>query len=190
MGRKSRKARNAPSKRPSQAGGSGGGPSSSGDSSEGGISSNARQDAAPTVKIDRSEPLSHAVGDRVEFPDLTSVGLPKGSAGGAGGGPHVGTVVGHWERREHWPERCRCPYLVLLDSGTTIYCPHTGDDFIRKSDVEMCKEYGIGSRVECRMGEDGRWFPGESFAGDVTGEGEVRRGCRSLSDLRAFPSPP
>ena len=179
MGRKSRKAKGAPSKRPSQAGGNGnnnnnnsngsGGPSSPGDCSVGAISSSARQDAAPTVKIDRSEPLAHAVGDRVEFPDLTSVGLPRGGPGGgaAGGGadsdagPHVGTVVGHWERREHWPERCRCPYLVLLDSGTTIYCPHTGDDFIRRSDVGMCKEYGIGSRVECRMGEDGRWFPGE-----------------------------
>jgi len=125
-----------------------------------GISSAGRQDAAPTVRIDRSEPLAHAVGDRVEFPDLTSVGLPAGGSAGGAAGPHVGTVVGHWERRDHWPERCRCPYLVLLDSGTTIYCPHTGDDFIRRSDVGMCTEYGIGSRVECRMGEDGRWFPG------------------------------
>ncbi|EJK54448.1 hypothetical protein THAOC_25921, partial [Thalassiosira oceanica] len=50
-----------------------------------GISSAGRQDAAPTVRIDRSEPLAHAVGDRVEFPDLTSVGLPRGVRGGAAG---------------------------------------------------------------------------------------------------------
>ena len=74
---------------------------------------------------------------------------------------HTGTVVGHWQRKDHWPTDFRVPYLVILDDGSIIFCPRSDDDFIRESDVPpVTVLFNIGSRVECQLGTDGEWFPG------------------------------
>ncbi|KAL7544603.1 hypothetical protein ACHAWF_007975 [Thalassiosira exigua] len=108
----------------------------------------------PSFDIDVDAPLPLDVGTRVELPDLTALGIPSG------GRPHVGTVVAHWQRKAHWPESVRAPYLVTLDDGTTIFCPRTDEAFVRRSDVPPLEvEFYIGSRVECQL-SDGKWFPG------------------------------
>jgi hypothetical protein len=108
--------------------------------------------------LDRDAPLAFDIGTRVECLRLEGYD-PKD---GRGGGPHTGTVAGHWMRRDHWPEHFRAPYLVLLDDGMAVYCHRTDSDFVRESDVPpMEVTHRIGARVECKLEADGtRWFPG------------------------------
>lgn len=137
----------------------GGGPSSP-HTSGGKKPPDATSSTAPRLDPEQT-PLRHAIGSRVEFPDLTSLGIPKSSDNGTA--PHVGTVVEHWHRKDCWPDSYQCPYLVLLDDGTTVSCPHVDDTFIRASDVKAMEiKYSVGSRVECQLHTDqhSKWFPG------------------------------
>jgi len=106
--------------------------------------------------LDQNAPLEFDVGTRVECLRL------EGYSKDGRGGPHSGTVAGHWMRRDHWPEHFRAPYLVLLDDGMAVYCHRTDAEFIQESDVPpMEVTYKIGARVECKLEADGtRWFPG------------------------------
>ena len=107
--------------------------------------------------LDQDAPLAFDVGTRVECLRLEGYDSKDGR-----GGPHTGTVAGHWMRRDHWPEHFRAPYLVLLDDGMAVYCHRTDGEFIRESDVPpMEATYKIGARVECKLEADGtKWFPG------------------------------
>ena len=107
--------------------------------------------------LDQNAPLAFDVGTRVECLRLEGYDSKDGR-----GGPHAGTVAGHWMRRDHWPEHFRAPYLVLLDDGMAVYCHRADIEFIRESDVPpMEVTYKIGARVECKLEADGtRWFPG------------------------------
>mmetsp|Transcript_32528 Transcript_32528/g.68395 ORF Transcript_32528/g.68395 Transcript_32528/m.68395 type:complete len:557 (-) Transcript_32528:149-1819(-) len=105
--------------------------------------------------IDINTPLAFGIGTRVKCPRDWS---PKSLKDASHTVAHIGTVVGHWGRLEHWPAGVFYPYLVRLDCGLLI---HNVEEFFRESDVPpMAVIFNIGSRVECKLGTTDKWFPG------------------------------
>mmetsp|Transcript_24111 Transcript_24111/g.43433 ORF Transcript_24111/g.43433 Transcript_24111/m.43433 type:complete len:600 (-) Transcript_24111:720-2519(-) len=106
------------------------------------------------ISVDFDEPLAFDIGTRVELPNIKRASPPDENVS-----PNTGTVVGHWKRRDHWPEHLRAPYLVLLDDGMAVYCHRTDADFLRETDVPPMKAtLNIGCRIECKI--ESKWFPG------------------------------